>query len=81
MAKPRPAHTVSVSVRVRPGASRTHVGGRYDGPHGPALRLRPGEGDVVEGEFDMAAGQRVHRAQDLGREELAFGAPVQELHP
>jgi uncharacterized protein len=24
-------------VRVRPGASRTRVGGRYDGPYGPAL--------------------------------------------
>ncbi len=24
-------------VRVRPGASRTRVGGRYDGPLGPAL--------------------------------------------
>ena len=24
-------------VRVRPGAGRNRVGGRYDGPHGPAL--------------------------------------------
>lgn len=24
-------------VRVRPGASRTRVGGRYEGPYGPAL--------------------------------------------
>src|SRR5512132_3456778 len=28
---------VSVAVRVRPGAGRTRLGGRYDGPHGPAL--------------------------------------------
>jgi uncharacterized protein YggU (UPF0235/DUF167 family) len=28
---------VTVAVRVRPGASRTKVGGRYDGPWGPAL--------------------------------------------
>ncbi len=28
---------VPVAVRVRPGAGRTRVGGRYDGPHGPAL--------------------------------------------
>jgi len=28
---------LSVPVRVRPGASRTAVGGRYDGPFGPAL--------------------------------------------
>ncbi|WP_434741000.1 DUF167 domain-containing protein [Micromonospora sp. SH-82] len=26
-----------IPVRVKPGASRTRVGGRYDGPHGPAL--------------------------------------------
>jgi uncharacterized protein YggU (UPF0235/DUF167 family) len=25
------------AVRVRPGASRTAVGGRYDGPFGPAI--------------------------------------------
>nr|WP_189202204.1 DUF167 domain-containing protein [Couchioplanes caeruleus] len=24
-------------MRVRPGAGRNRVGGRYDGPHGPAL--------------------------------------------
>ncbi len=28
---------VTVAVRVRPGASRTRVGGRYDGPRGAAL--------------------------------------------
>jgi uncharacterized protein len=28
---------VSVPVRVKPGAGRDAVGGRYDGPHGPAL--------------------------------------------
>nr|WP_249024617.1 DUF167 domain-containing protein [Couchioplanes caeruleus] len=27
----------SVAVRVRPGAGRNRVGGRYDGRHGPAL--------------------------------------------
>jgi uncharacterized protein YggU (UPF0235/DUF167 family) len=26
-----------IAVRVKPGASRIRVGGRYDGPHGPAL--------------------------------------------
>lgn len=31
------AHSVTVAVRVKPAASRTRVGGRYDGPHGPAL--------------------------------------------
>ncbi|MFY1672216.1 DUF167 domain-containing protein [Plantactinospora sp. WMMB334] len=27
----------TVAVRVKPGASRARVGGRFDGPHGPAL--------------------------------------------
>ncbi|WP_422755343.1 DUF167 domain-containing protein [Micromonospora sp. WMMD708] len=29
--------TVTVAVRVRPGASRPRVGGCFPGPHGPAL--------------------------------------------
>jgi len=29
--------SVVVAVRVKPGASRPRVGGRHDGPHGPAL--------------------------------------------
>src|SRR4051812_41558923 len=32
-----PSTGLSVAVRVRPGAGRTSVGGRYEGPHGPAL--------------------------------------------
>ncbi|GIJ25298.1 hypothetical protein Vqi01_04600 [Micromonospora qiuiae] len=28
---------LTVPVRVKPGVSRARVGGRYDGPHGPAL--------------------------------------------
>ncbi|RIV38372.1 DUF167 domain-containing protein [Micromonospora radicis] len=31
------ADVLTVAVRVKPGASRARVGGRYDGPHGPAL--------------------------------------------
>ena len=27
----------TIAVRVKPNAARTRVGGRYDGPHGPAL--------------------------------------------
>jgi uncharacterized protein YggU (UPF0235/DUF167 family) len=30
-------NTLTVAVRVKPGASRPRVGGRFDGPHGPAL--------------------------------------------
>ncbi|MFC4020280.1 DUF167 domain-containing protein [Micromonospora sp. GCM10011542] len=29
--------TLTVAVRVKPGASRDRVGGRFDGPHGAAL--------------------------------------------
>jgi hypothetical protein len=35
----------TLAVRVKPGSSRTRVGGRYDGAHGPAtsaVRLRTG---------------------------------------
>jgi uncharacterized protein YggU (UPF0235/DUF167 family) len=32
-----PAPPATVVVRVKPGASRTAVGGRYDGPLGPAV--------------------------------------------
>ncbi|MEW2382074.1 DUF167 domain-containing protein [Micromonospora sp. NPDC047707] len=28
---------LTIAVRVKPGSSRTRVGGRFDGPHGPAL--------------------------------------------
>ncbi|SCG47611.1 DUF167 domain-containing protein [Micromonospora humi] len=31
------ATPLTVAVRVKPGASRTRVGGRFDGPYGPAL--------------------------------------------
>lgn len=33
---------VSVAVRVRPGAGRTRVGGRYGGPYGPAVIVAVG---------------------------------------
>ncbi|MGC4769973.1 DUF167 domain-containing protein [Micromonospora sp. DT44] len=32
-----PQDTLTVSVRVKPAASRDAVGGRFDGPHGPSL--------------------------------------------
>ncbi|MDQ7904532.1 DUF167 family protein [Phytohabitans sp. ZYX-F-186] len=33
----KPPDSLSVPVRVKPGAARVRVGGRYDGPYGPAL--------------------------------------------
>jgi uncharacterized protein len=38
---------VPVAVRVRPGAGRDRVGGRYDGPHGPALVVAVGAPPVA----------------------------------
>ncbi|BCJ45447.1 hypothetical protein GCM10010168_79830 [Actinoplanes ianthinogenes] len=47
----------SVPVRVRPGAGRTRVGGRYAGPHGPALIVAVGAPAV-----DGKATEAVRRA-------------------
>lgn len=47
----------SVAVRVRPGAGRDRVGGRYDGPHGPALLIAVGAPAV-----DGKATEAVRRA-------------------
>jgi uncharacterized protein YggU (UPF0235/DUF167 family) len=51
------AGPVSVAVRVRPGVGRTRVGGRYDGPHGPALIVAVGAPAV-----DGKATEAVRRA-------------------
>ena len=48
---------LSVPVRVKPGAGRTRVGGRYDGPHGPALIIAVGAPAV-----DGRATEAVRRA-------------------
>lgn len=44
-------------MRVRPGAGRTRVGGRYEGPHGPALIVAVGAPAV-----DGKATEAVRRA-------------------
>jgi uncharacterized protein len=51
------AAAVSVAVRVRPGAGRDRVGGRYAGPHGPALIVAVGARAV-----DGKATEAVRRA-------------------
>jgi uncharacterized protein YggU (UPF0235/DUF167 family) len=44
----------TIAVRVKPGASRTRVGGRHDGPHGPALVVAVGA-PAVDGRATAAA--------------------------
>jgi uncharacterized protein len=60
---PAPASTapVSIAVRVRPGAGRTRVGGRYDGPHGPALIVAVGA-PAVDGKATEAVRQALAEA-------------------
>ena len=66
---------VSVPVRVRPGAGRDHVGGRYEGPHGPALVVAVGapavDGKATEAVRRALAGALGVRAADV---ELRLGA-------
>lgn len=48
-----------ILLRVKPGASRTTVGGRYDGPAGPALVVavaaRPVEGQATKAVLQAVA--------------------------
>jgi hypothetical protein len=53
----RPVEAVSVAVRVKPGAGRTRVGGRHEGPHGAALVVAVGAPAV-----DGRATEAVRRA-------------------
>jgi uncharacterized protein YggU (UPF0235/DUF167 family) len=55
---------VSVAVRVRPGAGRTRVGGRYEGPHGPALIVAVGA-PAVDGKATEAVRRALAAALDV----------------
>ncbi len=50
-----------MAVRVRPGAGRTRVGGRYEGPHGPALIVTVGA-PAVDGKATEAVRQALAAA-------------------
>jgi uncharacterized protein len=52
---------VRVAVRVKPGASRTAVGGRHDGPYGPALVVSV-NAPAVDGRATAAAVRAVAKA-------------------
>ncbi|WP_127501352.1 DUF167 domain-containing protein [Actinoplanes solisilvae] len=66
---------VAVPVRVRPGAGRNRVGGRYEGPHGPALIVAVGapavDGKATEAVRRALAGALGVRPADV---ELRLGA-------
>jgi uncharacterized protein YggU (UPF0235/DUF167 family) len=55
---------VRIAIRVRPGASRTAVGGRYDGPYGPAVVVAV-NAPPVEGRATEAAVRAIAEALGL----------------
>ena len=55
------AVAATVAVRVKPGASRARVGGRHDGPYGPALVIAVGA-PAVDGRATEAARRAVAEA-------------------
>jgi len=73
-ASPRAAST-TVAVRVKPGASRAQVGGRYDGPYGPALVVAV-TAPAVDGRATEAARRALAEALELraAQVELRSGA-------
>jgi hypothetical protein len=63
----------TLPVRVRPGASGTRVGGRYDGPYGPALLVAV-NAPPVEGRATEAVLKAVADALGLRRRDVALRA-------
>src|SRR2546421_13045766 len=61
--------SLTIAVRVRPGASRTRVGGRYDGPYGPALLVSvtapPVDGRATEAVLRAVADALGLRTRDV----------------
>jgi uncharacterized protein YggU (UPF0235/DUF167 family) len=58
--------TLRIAVRVKPGAARTRVGGRYDGPGGPALVVSV-SARAVEGQANKAVVEAVAAAFGVRR--------------
>ncbi|MEV4810000.1 DUF167 domain-containing protein [Micromonospora avicenniae] len=62
---PVPARdTLTVAVRVKPGSARARVGGRFDGPHGPALVIAV-NAPAVDGRATEAARRALAGALDV----------------
>ncbi len=66
-----PGAAVSVAVRVRPGAGRTRVGGRYEGPHGPAVIVAVGA-PAVDGRATEAVRRALAEALDVRPAQVAL---------
>ncbi len=66
-----PSNRIVIAVRVRPASSGTLVGGRYDGPLGPALTVAVTE-PAVEGRATEAAVRAVAKALGLRPAELTL---------
>ncbi|GAA1792197.1 DUF167 domain-containing protein [Planosporangium flavigriseum] len=54
----------TIAVRVKPGSSRTRVGGSYPGPHGPALVVAV-NAPAVDGRATEAARRAIAEALEL----------------
>jgi uncharacterized protein YggU (UPF0235/DUF167 family) len=66
---------VTVAVRVKPGASRAKVGGRYEGPYGPAVIVAV-SAPAVDGRATEAARRALAEALRVrpGHVDLRTGA-------
>ncbi len=66
-----PAGPIGIPIRVKPGASRTRVGGRYEGPYGTALVVAV-SAPAVDGRATTAALAAVAEALDVRRADLTL---------
>ena len=65
--------TTTIAIRVKPGASRTRVGGVHDGPYGPALVVAVGA-PPVDGRATEAALRALADAVDVRPSRLRLRA-------
>src|SRR5262245_4626299 len=66
------AEPATIPVRVRPGASRTTVGGRYQGPYGSAVIVTVTT-PAVDGRATNAVQRALAEALRLRRADVALG--------